>query len=430
MTMDFVNADVTNILRLIAEVSKLNIVWGPQVKGSVSMRLKDVPWDQALDIVLANNKLGKKQVGNVIWITTKAEMAQIEAEERQKREEEAARKRKEEEERLAQQKREPKKTDYITINFKDVGNIKTIIDDTIKSAEGKLTLDSQTKTIIMWDTISKIEAAKALVKRLDRPTPQVMIEARIVEATTSFSRNLGVRWDYDLQRRNRTDVPWNGTPAWATQNVEANYPEGGNLYQPTFQTNVPTGWTSNLGLLFHKLGSFGFYGNTINAQIALSESKGEVNVMSAPKIVTRDTVTATIKQGSKIVIPSGTDANGNATFEQVDASLKLEVTPTITPNNMVIMKVDVSDDFPDYANARLDQVPIATKNAATTMMVKSGDTVVIGGIFKESKSENVEGIPLLSKIPLFGWLFKAQTKTSEKRELLIFLTPSVLPSVI
>ncbi|MBW2334774.1 MAG: hypothetical protein JRF06_06705, partial [Deltaproteobacteria bacterium] len=150
---------------------------------------------------------------------------------------------------------------------------------------------------------------------------------------------------------------------------------------------------------------------------------------SAPKIITRDTKTATIKQGTKIVIPSGTDSSGNKTYEQVDATLKLEVTPKITPNNMVILDIDVSDDYPDYSQAIGENVPIRTKNANTQMMVASGDTVIIGGIYKENTSDVIEGVPWLSKIPIFGWLFKREETQKDKSELLIFLTPTVLPSL-
>jgi type IV pilus assembly protein PilQ len=167
-------------------------------------------------------------------------------------------------------------------------------------------------------------------------------------------------------------------------------------------------------------------GTAIDARLALAEAEGKTRTLSAPKIVTRDTVKATIQQGTKIVIPSGTDANGNKTYQQVDASLKLEVKPQITPNNMVIMEVVVKDDQPDYANARGENIPINTKEATTTMMVNTGDTVVIGGIYKETEGDATEGIPGISRIPLLGWLFKANTRNLTRVELLIFLSPTVL----
>jgi len=431
MTMDFVNADVTNILRLIGEVSNLNIVWGPEVRGTVSMRLKNVPWDQALDLVLANNNLAKREEGNVIWVTTKAQMNQFEAEEKRKRDEalkeiEEARKREEE----ARKVKEPEGTAYLTVNYKDVNNIKDIIDKTVKSEVGKITVDAQTKTIIYYDKVSKLKEARDLKERLDQATPQVMIEARIVEANTSFARSLGIQWNLDQQYRTNPQTTWQGTPPWAINNVEDSMPAGSKIYNPSFATNFTARAFpgSNLGLVFTKISRGMLTGTWIDAQLALSEADGKTRTLSSPKIVTRDTVKATIQQGTKIVIPSGTDANGNKTYQQVDASLKLEVKPQITPNNMVIMEVKVSDDQPDYANARGENIPINTKTADTTMMVASGETVVIGGIYKETEGDSTEGIPGLSKIPVLGWLFKANTKNTNRVELLIFLTPTVLSS--
>jgi type IV pilus assembly protein PilQ len=430
MTMDFVNADVTNILRLLGEISNLNIVWGPEVKGSVSMRLKNVPWDQALDLVLANNNLAKRADGNVIWVTTKAQLTQLEAEERRKRDD----REKDIEERLkrekAVEKKEEMKTAFLTVNYKDVNNIRDIIDRTVRSEAGKITVDPQTKTIIYFDRLSKIQEAQSLKERLDQATPQVMIEARIIEANTSFSRALGVQWNTGTQAqfRSNANTTWAGAPPWAVDNVPANFPPGNKLYNPSFATGfTPAVFPGEtLGFTFTKLTRGALSGLHLDASLALAESEGKSRTLSAPKIVTRDTVKATIQQGTKIVIPSGTDANGNKTYQQVDASLKLEVKPQITPNNMVIMEVVVKDDQPDYANAIGDNVPINTKEATTTMMVGSGDTVVIGGIYLETESDNKEAIPGLGDIPLLGWFFKAKKNTTTQRELIIFLTPTVL----
>ncbi|RLB43533.1 MAG: hypothetical protein DRH12_02860, partial [Deltaproteobacteria bacterium] len=218
MTMDFVNADVTNILRLIGEVSNLNIIWSPKVKGKVSMRLRNVPWDQALDLVLKNNNLAMRREGNVIWVTTRDQMAKIEAEEKKKQED--LEKRRQEQLKRAKELKalEPVMTEYITINYVDVENVKKVIEDTVKSPRGKITVDKNTKTIIMTDTASKIKEARELAKKLDRPTKQVMIEARIVEASTSFSRELGVQWNFQLQHRNDSSMAWRGTPEWALNN--------------------------------------------------------------------------------------------------------------------------------------------------------------------------------------------------------------------
>jgi type IV pilus assembly protein PilQ len=430
MTMDFVNADVTNILRLLGEISNLNIVWGPEVKGTVSMRLKNVPWDQALDLVLANNNLAKREEGNVIWVTTKAQLTQIEAEERRKRDD----REKDIDEKLkrekAVEKKEEMKTAYLTVNYKDVNNIRDIIDRTVKSETGKITVDPQTKTIIYFDRLSKIQEAQSLKERLDQATKQVMIEARIIEADTSFSRALGVQWNQGTQAqlRSNTNTTWAGAPAWAVNNTPASFSPGSRLYNPSFATGFsPAVFPGEaLGFSFTKLTKGALAGFHLDASLALAESEGKSRTLSAPKIVTRDTVKATIQQGTKIVIPSGTDANGNKTYQQVDASLKLEVKPQITPNNMVIMEVVVKDDQPDFANAMGENVPIKTKEATTTMMVGTGDTVVIGGIYLEVETDNREAIPGLGEIPLLGWLFKAKKNTTRQKELIIFLTPTVL----
>jgi type IV pilus assembly protein PilQ len=405
MTMDFVNADVTNILRLIGEVSNLNIIWGPEVKGKVSMRLRNVPWDQALDLVLENNDLGMRREGNVIWVTTQAKIAKIEAEEKKKREQEEAERKKRLESEEAAKKAEPLVTAYLTVNYANVETIKNLINDNVKGPRGKLSVDSANKTIIMTDTSANIQAAKELKLLQDKPIKQVMIEARVVEASTSFSRELGVNWggSYETQHN-----PWGGT--------------GDGTYGYNFSTNFSIPSATTVGINFVNTAAT----KLLNAQIAFAETEGEVKTLSAPKIVTRDTIKATIMQGTKIVIPSGTDSNGNTTYQQVDAALKLEVTPKITPNDMVIMNINVSDDYPDYANARGDNVPINTKSAQTEMMIGSGDTVVIGGIYKENKSKTENGTPWLRTVPILGWLFKDRSTTTDKSELLIFLTPTVV----
>jgi type IV pilus assembly protein PilQ len=409
MTLEFADADIRNILKLIGEVSKRNIVWGPEVKGTASMRLKNVPWDQALDVVLDVNNLGKREDGTIIRVLTKEAIKALEQEEEAKLRAKRERLKEDKAAKKAAEAEEPVETAYITVNYQDVTAIKTLIEENVKGPRGRLSVDTATKTIIITDTASNIKEAKALKDRQDIPIKQVMIEARIVEATTAFGRNIGVEWTGSYQT---TRHPWGGS-------------SGPRTYNYNFATNFTMPSLSTAGIAFSNSAAT----KVINAQIALAETDNKAKTLSAPKIITRDTKTATIKQGTKIVIPSGTDSSGNKTYEQVDATLKLEVTPKITPNNMVILDIDVSDDFPDYSQAIGENVPIRTKNANTQMMVASGDTVIIGGIYKENTSDNMEGVPWLSKIPIFGWLFKREQKQKDKSELLIFLTPTVLPSL-
>ncbi|HUV60444.1 MAG TPA: type IV pilus secretin PilQ [Desulfatiglandales bacterium] len=408
MTLEFAEADIRNILKLIGEVSKRNIVWGHEVKGTASMRLKNVPWDQALDVVLDINNLGMIVDGNIIRVMTKGAIKALEQEEEARLKAERERIKEIKTVQKAAEAEEPLVTDYITVNYQDVTAIKTLIEENVKGPRGRLSVDTATKTIIITDTASNVKEAKALKDRQDRPIKQVMIEARIVEASTSFGRDIGVEWTSSYQTSRH---PWGGS--------------GPRTYAYNFATNFTMPTAATAGLAFSNTAAT----KVLNAQIALAETENKAKTLSAPKIITRDTKTATIKQGTKIVIPSGTDSSGNKTYEQVDATLKLEVTPKITPNNMVILDIDVSDDYPDYSQAVGENIPIRTKNANTQMMVASGDTVIIGGIYKENTSDVIEGVPWLSKIPIFGWLFKRQETKKDKSELLIFLTPTVLPSL-
>jgi len=407
MTLEFAEADIRNILKLIGEVSKRNIVWGHEVKGTASMRLKNVPWDQALDVVLDINNLGMIVDGNIIRVMTKESIKALEQEEEARLKAERERIKEDKTAQKAAEAEEPLVTDYITVNYQDVTAIKTLIEENVKGPRGRLSVDTATKTIIITDTASNVQEAKALKDRQDIPIKQVMIEARIVEASTGFGRDIGVEWTSSYQTSRH---PWGGS--------------GPRTYTYNFATNFTMPTATAAGIAFSNSAAT----KVLNAQIALAETENEAKTLSAPKIITRDTKTATIKQGTKIVIPSGTDSSGNKTYEQVDATLKLEVTPKITPNNMVILDIDVSDDYPDYSQAIGENVPIRTKNANTQMMVRSGDTVIIGGIYKENTSDVIEGVPWLSKIPIFGWLFKREEKKKDKSELLIFLTPTVLPS--
>jgi type IV pilus assembly protein PilQ len=430
MTMDFVNADVTNILRLIGEVSNLNIVWGPEVKGIVSMRLKDVPWDQALDLILDNNNLAKREQGNVIWVTTKAAMSQIEAEERRKIQEfeakvEAERKKiiqeKEKEKEL-----EPLVTEYIPVDFAKASEIIPLLtlSETGKSRGGKLSTDSRTNTIILTDISSNVRIAKEIVKQFDTPVKQVMIEARVVDATDDFIRDLGIQWEqFQVNRRRDNTVAWpamdglSTTPADPTATgFTANPP--GKTYSPTFTSNAPGDWAPNLGLVFSTLSGSGMTATVLNAKLALSESEGKTKIISAPKVIAMNGQAATISRGDSIIIP----ATENVASTTIDATLSLEVTPTVSYNNFITMDVKVTDDTAPT------QFRIRKKALNTKLMIKNGDTIVIGGIYTENNGTDESGIPGLRRLPILGWLFKAQRLTNTKTELLIFLTPSVVAS--
>lgn len=423
MTMDFVNADVTNILRLIGEVSNLNIVWGPEVKGNVSMRLKNVPWDQSLDLILANNNLAMRRMGNVIWITTRAQMNKVEAEEKKKRAEiEAEKRKKEEEERkamLAAVKKEPLIAEYLPIDFAKADDVRKHI---VLTDRGTLSVDARTNTIIVKDIAASVEEAKKIVKQFDTPVKQIMIEARIVDATNTFTRDLGVQWGDPTnpgiqgQRRKNTGVPFGLPPDGTT------FAAGGDkLIGGSFSTNVPPKWSPNIGLSLGLLTSSALGALNIDARLALAETEGQVEIISAPKVLASNGEQAEIKRGTIIYRDIAT-ADRIAT-EQLEASLSLVVTPTVSFNDYVTMAIQLNDD-----QANTDFTGKSLKTINTKLIIKSGDTIVIGGIYTENTTDNEAGIPWLRQIPGLGYLFSATTENKGRTELLIFLTPTVVPT--
>ena len=278
----------------------------------------------------------------------------------------------------------------------------------------------------MKDTASTIEEAKKLVKQFDTPVKQVMIEARIVDANTNFTRDLGIKWDkFQIQNRPFDSVPftnWGGTPSTVNPvEIDDDFPSGGNLYSPTFTTSAPSAeWTPNAGLVFSKLSSFGLTATILDAKLALAEVEGKSKTIAAPKVIASNGEEAKISRGDQIVIP----ATENVEATTLDATLSLTVTPNVSFNNYISLDVAVTDDSAPTTTRLLK------KSINTKLMIKSGETIVIGGIYTENTGEDESGIPGLRRIPLLGWLFKAQKKTTSKTELLIFLTPTVIPSAM
>ena len=419
--LDFVNADVTHILRLINEVSEENIIWDPAIKGKkVSMILNNVPWDEALELVLKNNELAKRYVGqNIVWITTKQKMQQILAEEEaetRKMEEKLEQERlRLEEQKKRNQEEAPLITEYLPVDFATAKEIEGHI---IKSKRGSISVDTRTNTIIMTDTAESINEAKKIVKQFDSPVKQIMIEARIVDATENFSRDLGIRWNSEPSgfRSNLGSVT-------STAGIASGDPNERTI-GGSFSTNAPsTSWGQNgmIGFDFGRVTSSGLGNMTLDASLAIAESNGTAKTLSAPKVIAQEGSEATISSGEIIKIA----ATENVKAEDFPAELSLSVTPnSVSFNNYITLNVNVSDD------QRVTDTRKTTKTINTTLMVKSGETVVIGGIIKESTGMDVTGVPILKDIPGLGWLFKAKTNRKTKSELLIFLTPTVMPSPV
>jgi len=391
MTMEFVDADVTNILRLIGEVSNLNIIWGPEVTGTVSMRLRQVPWDQALDLVLANNDLGKEVRGNVIWVTTRKKIEEIKAAQGKEIEEERRRRFAEAQ---AMRELEPLETRYFPLDFANANQIKSHLEEIKTKDRGTLTVDERTNTLIMRDTVSTLAEAEKTIERFDTPVKQIMIEARIVDATTGFSRDLGVEWESTYERyRDKTS------------------------FAGSFATNAPQGWARNMGFSIARITTRGLA--SLDASLALAECENKATIISAPRVIASNGEKAVIRRGDEIYREIVTaDQIKTETFE---ATLSLTVTPTVSFNDFVTMKLQVTDDKPyDDGSGK------TKKEIDTTLMVKSGETIVIGGIYTEDNQDLESGIPGLRNLPVLGWFFKAKTKSMGKTELLIFVTPRVI----
>lgn len=420
LSLDFIDEDVTHIFRLMNEISDENIIWDPELKGqTVSMILENVPWDEALELILLQKNLAKRYVGqNIISITTKQKMAQILAEEeaetkKMEQKLEAERQKLMEEKKRADDEA-PLITEYLPVDFAKAAEIQEHI---VLSERGTMSIDTRTNMIIVTDTQESIEQAKKTRNQFDIPVKQIMIEARIVDATDSFSRDLGLQWNTETSGWRRKQGSGVEVPASATDFTVS----GEQVYGGSFSTNSPDNWAGNIGINFARLTSSGLGAITLDASLAIAENEGTAKIMSAPKVIAREGTSATISSGDSIIIP----ATENVASTTLDATLSLTVTPSaVSYNNYITLDVSVTDDQAPSTSRLL------RKSINTTLMIKSGETVVIGGIIKESEGNDVSGVPVLKDIPGLGWLFKAKRKTRSKSELLIFLTPTVIPTPV
>ncbi|HZS36232.1 MAG TPA: type IV pilus secretin PilQ [Polyangia bacterium] len=416
--MDFKDADIHNILRLLADVGQVNIVTTDDVKGTVTIRMRDVPWDQALDVILKSKGLGMQREGNLIRV---APAAVLEKE----LEQEVARAK-------AAVELKPIDTRLIPLSYADAAQIMPRVGE-VMSPRGKVSIDARTNMLIVSDVASNIALAEDLVRNLDTQTPQVLIEARVVEARSTFLRDIGIQWGGNSINSTATGNPTGiafpstvGVAGGATDNLAsvAGLQQGGAV-SPNYAVNLPaavgTGSGGALGL------TLGSVNGTVNINLRLSalENTGNVRIVSAPKITTLDNIEATIEQGVAIPISVVSAAGTNTVF--VDAKLNLTVKPHVTNEGSVIMNVAITRNEPDFVNtgARGDPT-ILKKQARTEMLVRDGDTAVIGGIYTRNTGLSYAKVPWFADIPIFGWLFKNRRENDDRTELLIFITPRIV----
>ena len=405
VSLDFQGADLRAVLRTFSEISSLNVVIDPTISGSVDVSLRDVPWDQALDIILKANKLGYFVDGTIVRIAPLTVLAEEESQRRKLTDEQA----------LAGELRVLTRA----LSYAKGGDLVSILTRSALSTRGEVQVDPRTNTVIIRDLPDRLTAADALMTALDLPQPQVEIEARIVQTTRDFARNIGVQWGVsgrvspELGNTTGLSFPNNGSVSGRTGLAQG--PDG-----------VPNGVNLGVANASSALGlALGSINGALNLDLALSalERSGQGRLLSTPRVSTQNNVEAEITQG--VQIPIQTIANNTVTVTFKDAALTLKVTPQITASNTVIMRVNLENAAPDYSRAINDIPPIDTQRAVTTVLVADGETTVIGGIYL-SREQSVQGrTPLLSRVPLLGWLFKRDESSDESRELLIFLTPRI-----
>jgi type IV pilus assembly protein PilQ len=452
LSLNFQNVEVRSVLQVIADFTGLNIITSDTVTGNLTLRLKDVPWDQALDIIMQTRGLDMRKNGNVVLIAPREELAL-----KEKQQLEAQR---------DISDLEPLVSESFQLNYMKAADLQQLISTnrqqqfglgagqtpttggqgSILSKRGVAMVDPRTNILFVQDTASRLEEVRKIIRQIDTPIRQVVIEARIVVASDTFSRQLGARLGIQtgftvnnkyaagiggnlstqpvvkidgtqLTRETRTQTPFELASGIAT----AGYSDS-----PQLNVNLPVpNAAGQLALTLINLGS----GNLINLELSALEAENRGKVVSSPRVVTADNQKAHIEQGTEVPYVTPGTANNPATVTFKKATLALDVTPQITPDNKIIMTVEIKKDtVGQYVQLGGGfQVPsIDTRNVVTQISVNNGDTAVIGGIYEETIRNDVTKVPLLGDIPLLGWAFKLQGRSSEKTELLIFLTPRVV----
>jgi type IV pilus assembly protein PilQ len=430
LSLNFQNVEVRAVLNVIADFTDLNVITSDTVGGSITLRLKDVPWDQALDIILQTRGLDMRKSGNVIWIAPRDELATREklALEAQSQISEL----------------EQTRTESFQINYQRAADVQKLLSDAtqrILSKRGSAVVDTRTNQLFVQDTPSRLEEVRKLIAKIDVPVRQVMIEARIVEASDNFSRNLGARLGYNEVGRTAGSrfplQPSGGTTRYAigtgesgnalgnadTGSVGAAQGLGAGTLGGTF-VNMPAAGAGGfnagaISLILFNAGLTKF----LNLEVSAAEADAKLKTISSPRVLTADQVEAIVEQGIEIPYQQAT-SSGATSVSFRKANLSLKVKPQITPDGHVIMSLDVNKDIPGTTTA--SGVQISTKHVKTEVLVENGGTVVIGGIYEEIDNVNSARTPFLGDLPYIGFLFRNTTTRRDKSELLIFVTPRIM----
>ncbi len=442
ISLDFQDIEVRRVLQLLADFTGINMVAADTVQGNITLRLKDVPWDQALDIILKTKNLDKRRNGNVIWIAPVAELIKAEEEEAKA---------------IAQSvKLAPLQTEYIQLNYAKAADIEKLITDgknasnsrggtnsgsgadplgdsvgSLLSPRGTVSVDPRTNTLIINDTAQKIDQIRGMIDLLDVSVKQVMIEARIVRATTDFTKEMGVKWgilSQGIMNNNHLLVGGSDTTLWNLREPEFDDERGGYTYEieRPQNLNVDLGVTSP-GASRIAFGLISLSDFMLDLELSALQADGYGEVISTPKVLTADKQQAKVASGTQIPYQSaeGGGVNAVSTTEFIDATLSLDVTPSITPDGKVQMNLNITSDSPG-APTPTGQLTINKNSINTNVLVDNGETVVLGGIFEQQTANQQTKVPFLGDIPYLGRLFRKDIKSDNKRELLIFVTPRIV----
>jgi type IV pilus secretin PilQ/predicted competence protein len=403
ISLEFKDADIKNVFRLLGEVSGKNIVVTDDVKRKVTVRLIEVPWDQALEVIIDTNGLGKDESGNVIRISTAGQL-------KTERDERAAAKK-------SGENLEPLQTAYLTVNYAkvmkgqgDTSTDKDLVEKVkaLLSPRGKVEADQRTNTLIVRDIKSSVEDIQNLIGRLDLRTPQVLIESNLIETTPTFTRSLGIEME----------SLFNNGRIRTSDRFLANSPFRGDP-QPTPAANLLS--IPNPGF------RFGYFGNNITSVLSAAEAEGNVKIISRPSVVTLNNVESQIESARIIRIRTSAATVGESgSLREIRAGIILKVTPQVSADGFVLLNISVKSSTLDFGNT-IENIPAEnSREAKANVLVRDGETVVIGGILKDTSSNSDTGIPYLKDVPVLGWLFKKSSWTKDFEELVVFITPRIM----
>jgi type IV pilus assembly protein PilQ len=433
VSFNFQNIEVRQALQAIADLSGLNIITSDAVTGNLTLHLKDVPWDQALDVILQAKGLDMRKNGNVLWIAPKEELLTKEKLEL--------------EQRAQISELEPLRSEIFQLNYQKAEAFRTVFGldaaggassdsgkNRVLSKRGSAIIDPRTNQLFVTDIASKLDAVRTLIQKVDIPTKQVLVEARLVEANDGFSRNLGAKLGFADMRTIR------GGDAGYQLNGDQRVAIGGNLngigqttgqlalsgdsYNNTQLVNLPAAPINGVNAPTIAFSLFSSAANRfLNLELSALEADGKGKIISSPRVVTEDNVAAVIEQGDELPYQQATSSGATSiTFKK--ANLRLEVTPQVTPDGNVVLEVDVAKDSKGENTA--SGFAINTQHVKTKVMVENGGTVVLGGIYQQSESNNESKVPLFGDLPVVGHLFKTTARSTSKTELLVFITPKIV----